>query len=138
MAIEAFQRLFANATQIAAAQIEQCFPLERIELQIDLEVFDFRETPGKIFVLRDFQAVSIDHEVSNWPRLSHRNDLEKLRVKRRLAAGNLHDIRMAFIAHNRVKHFFYQRKRAMLGALRAAARVADGASQITGVRDFQE
>ncbi len=136
--VQAFDGPLANAAQIAAAQIEQRFAFERIELQIDFEVFDFREAFYEFFVLRDFQAVGIDHQVTNGLRLGHFYDREKIGMESGFAAGKLYYVGMAFVANDSVQHFFNQRERAMLGAFRSAACVTHRAAQIAGVGQFDE
>ena len=56
----------------------------------------------------------------------------------RLAAGKVHNVRLAFVTHDRIQHFLDQRKRAVFRALRPAAGVAHGAAQVARVRKLHQ
>jgi hypothetical protein len=78
---------------------------ERIELQVQLEtrkvVF---EPPREVRLLRDPHPVRVHHQVLDRPLLGGVEDLPELRVDRRLAAGDLDDVGLAFVADYAVHH----------------------------------
>src|SRR5260221_2270448 len=129
---------FANAAQVAATQIEQRFPFEGVELQVNLEVLNFGEALYEIVILGDFQAVGVHHQMAYRPGLSHFDDGEKIGMKSGFAARKLHHVGMPLVPHHGVQHLFDQGERAMFGAFRAAARVAHWATKIARVGDLHE
>ncbi len=66
------------------------------------------------------------------------NDLEKFGMHRRLAARNLDDVRMAFVANDGIKHLFDQRQVAELLAFGPAGGVADRTAQIAVVANLDQ
>ena len=137
--VEALERLLADAPQIGAAQIHQRVALERVELEVQLEVRHVARQPHReLLVLRDPDAVRVDHQVPDRPRLCAIEHLEELRMDRRLAAGNLHDVGMALVAHDGVEHPLDVIERPVRLAVGAARRVADRAAQVAGVADLDE
>ena len=87
VAVEAFEGLLAGAAEVGAAELHERLALERIELQVELESGHvLGEARGEGFVLCDAEAVGVDHEVLDGPRLAGVEDLEKLRVDGGFAA----------------------------------------------------
>lgn len=65
----AFSRMGAK---IAPAEIEQSFAFKGIKLEVDFEPRGgIRNFADEVFVLGDFQAVCVEHEVANGARLRH-------------------------------------------------------------------
>ena len=56
----------------------------------------------------------------------------------RLAARDLHDVRLALVAHDRVEHLLHRREVAELRPVHAAVGVADRAGQVAGVGDLDQ
>jgi hypothetical protein len=137
--VELLKGFFANGAEIGAPQIEQGFAFEGIKLQINFGVGSFGgDAFGEVGLLGDFQAVGIDHDVTNRAGLREFEDLKKVGMNRRFAAGNLHDVGMSFVANDGIEHFFDERERAMLQTFRATGGIADGTAEIAGVGDFDE
>src|SRR5262249_37155821 len=111
---------------------------EGIELQIDFEVFDTGKSLYEIFVLSDFQAIGIDHQMADWPGFGHRDNLEKIRVQCWLSTGDLYNVRIIFVTNDCIEHLFNEGKRPMFSAFRATSGVAHWAAQIARVGYFQK
>ena len=121
MALEILQRLLAHAPQVGAAQFHQGFALERVELQVDFEAaLVLGEPRDEIGLLRDPQAIGVDHHVLDRPRAHDVEHVEEVGMQRRLAAGKLHQVGLALACHQRIDHAFDGRRAA--GACRAPAR----------------
>jgi len=65
-------------------------------------------------------------------------NLEELWMDRRLASGDLHDVRLTFVRHHGIEHALDVLERAMCLPLRAAAGVADRTAQIARVGNLDE
>ena len=129
----------ADAAEVGAAELHQRFALEGIELEIDFEIFFvFGQTLDEIFVFGDADAVRIHHQMADGAGLGHFHNLEKIWMDRGLAAGELDNVGMAFVADDCVEHFFDLIEGAELLALGAAGGVADGAAQVAVVADLDE
>ena len=59
-------------------------------------------------------------------------------MDRRLAAADLHDVRLLLVAHHAIEHELDLLHRAMRLPMRARLRVADGAGQVARVGDFHQ
>ena len=137
--VELFESFFANATEIGTTQIEQGFTFEGIKLQINFGVGSFGgDAFDEVGLLGNFEAVGIDHDVADRAGLREFENLEKIGMNGGFAAGNLHDVGMAFVANDGIEHFFDEREGPMLQALWATGGITDGATQIAGVGDFDE
>ena len=106
-----------HAAEIGAAQILQRGPLQRIELQIDLEA---RPQIGKgsheLAITRDADAVGVQHDVADRLRLGQLQDVEDLRMDGGLAAADLHQIGLAFARNEGLQHGVDFGQAAVLGA----------------------
>ena len=81
------------------------FAFEAVELEIDVRAH-FGQFGKKAVVVRDALAVGVQHHVGDAALLCgahHRNDL---RVDRRLAAGELHDLRIALGGDKAIENVF--------------------------------
>lgn len=137
--VQAFQRFFTDAAKIAAAEIEKGLAFEGIKLQIDFEVCGgVGNFADEIFVLGDSDAVGVEHQVANGASPGDAQDLKEIRVESGLTTGDLDHVGAAFVANNRVEHFFDQGKRAMFEALGTAGGIADGAADIARIGYFDE
>ncbi len=72
------------------------------------------------------------------PRLRKIENFEELRMECGLAAGNLHNVRMGLVSHDRVQHAFDLFERTKLLPLGAAFGVTYWAAQIAGIADFHQ
>src|SRR5579864_1518689 len=139
IAIQFFESVVADAAKIGAAEFHQGIALERIELQIDFEIFFvIRQALYEILFLCDADSVGVQHEMPDGTSLSHLHNLKKIRVHRGLSTGELDYIGMAFVADDCVQHFFDLLERAELVALRAAGGVADGTTQVAVIANLNQ
>ncbi len=100
-----FQRLLADLAQIRAAQVDQRIALQRIELEIDLQpALVLGEPRHEILLASDAQAIGVDHDMADRAGAHRVQDREEVRMQRRLAAGDLHEVRLAFAGDQRVQH----------------------------------
>ncbi len=121
MPLEVLKRGAADAAQIRAAQVHQRLALERIELQIDLEpALALGQPRDEIRLARDAQPVGVDHHVADRPRPHRIEDGEQIGMQRRLAAGDLHQVGLAFAGDQGIEHPLDGRERKLLA--RAPAR----------------
>lgn len=66
MLVQTLERFFTDAAKIPAAEIEKGLAFEGIKLQIDFEVWNgVGNFADEIFVLGDFDAVGVEHQVAN-------------------------------------------------------------------------
>jgi environmental stress-induced protein Ves len=65
-------------------------------------------------------------------------DGEEVRMQRRLAAGDLHDVGFAFVGDDCVEHALDGRQIAKAGSMRARLCVADRAAQVTVIGDLDQ
>ena len=115
------------------------FAAEGVELEVELELGHVGgEAVGEGFVLRDADAVGVDHEVADGAALGGVEDFEELRVDGGLAAGDLDDVGLGFVGDDAVEHAFDLVEGFVLGAVGAGLRVADGAGEVAGVADLEE
>jgi len=89
-------------------------------------------------LLRDADAVGVDHEVSDGAALGGVQDFEEPRVDGGFATRDLHDVRLSFVSDDAVEHAFDLVERFELRAMGSGLRVADGAGEIAGVADFEQ
>jgi hypothetical protein len=128
-----------HAREVGAAQALQRRGLERVELQIDLELRMLaREPLDERRVLRDAQPVGVQHQVADRPRGGLGEDIEELRMQRGLAPGDLHDVRLALARDDRVEHRADLVERPVQRAPRAGLRVADRALEVAVLVDLDE
>ncbi len=115
VALEVLQRLLPHAPQVGAAQVHQGVALERIELQVDFEpALLLGEAGGEVRLLRDAQAVGVDHHVADRARAHRVEHGEEVGMQRRLAAGELHQVGLAFARDQRIDHALDHRQRQVL------------------------
>ena len=139
MRVEALERALADVGEARAAQVLMHLVAQRIELQVDLEAgLVCRQPRGEVRFLRDAQAVRVDHQVPDRPLLRRVEDREEIRMQRRLAAGNLHDVGLAFVGDDRVEHALDRRQIAKARAMRARLGVADRAAQVAVIGDLDQ
>ncbi len=137
--VQLLERIHPNAPQIGAPQLQQWLAFKGVELQIDLEVFrHIRQPLHELFILRDANPIGVDHQMPDGPGLRHFHNLEKLRVHRRLASGNLYHVGMALIAHHCVEHLLNQSQVAKLLPLWPARGVAHRAAQVAVVTNLYQ
>ncbi len=121
MAVQPLHGLFAHAAQVGPAQGHQRLAFKGIKLQVDFKIFFvLGQAADKVFFLGNAHAVGVHHQMADGPCLGQLNDLEKFGMHRRLTARELHHVRPALVAHDRIEHLFDQRQIAELLALRAA------------------
>src|SRR5258708_6819684 len=72
----------------------------------------------EIRLARDAQTIGVDHHVTDRARARLIENAEKIRMQGRLAAGELHQIGLAFACDQRVEHARNRRKRQVLRLLR--------------------
>ncbi len=136
---EIFQRLAAHPPQVRAAQVHQRVALERIELQIDFEpALALGQLRDEIRLLRDAQAVGIDHHVADRAAARLVEDREELRMQGRLAAGNLHQVGLALARDQRVEHARHRRDRQVFRLLRRGLRKAHRTGEIAVLVDLDQ
>ena len=120
----------AHAPQVGAAQIHQRVALERIELQIDFEPALALGQPRDEIRLRAMRMPLVLIITWRIGRAPHRvEDGEELRMQRRLAARDLHQVGLAFARHQRVEHAL-DRRRAAGAWLRAGEESAKQTGQV--------
>jgi hypothetical protein len=137
--VEAFEGLLASVAQIGSAQLQEGLAAQGVELKIKLEAWHVGgKAMGKGFILRDADAVGVDHEVANRSAFSCVEHLEELRVDGGFAAGYLHDVGLSFVSDDAVEHALDLVKRLELGAMGSRLRVADGAGEIASIADFEQ
>ena len=137
--LERLERLDPDAREVGAADVHQRRRVERVELQVDLETRHelgepFRE-PG---LACDADAVGVDHQMADRPALGRGQDVEEVRVKGGLAARELHEVRLAFRADERVQHGFDHGQRAVRRPFDRAVRVTDRAGQVADIRHLDD
>src|SRR5437016_3208468 len=99
VAVKFFDGIETDATQIGAAQFHQRLAFEGIKLQVDFEVVRVRgEAFNEGFVLRNTHAVGVQHQMTDGARFGEVEDSEKVGMHGRLTAGDLDDVRVAFVA----------------------------------------
>src|ERR1035441_9094230 len=65
VAVQFFERVFADAAEVGAPELHQRFALEGIELEIDFEVFFVvSQALHEVFFLRDADTVRVHHQVA--------------------------------------------------------------------------
>ncbi len=139
MPVQRLKRLQADVAQARTAQLLVHLVAQRIELQVQLEARHVGRQPFDEFgILRDAQAVGVDHQVADWPPFRRVEDVEELRVQRRLAAGDLHDVRLALVGDDGIEHALDRRHVAEARAMRAGVGVADRAAQVAVVGDLDQ
>ena len=133
------QRFAAHAAQVGAAQVHQGVAPERIELEIDFEpALALGELRDEIGLLRDADAVGVDHGVADRPPPHRIEDGEELGMQGRLAARQLHQVRLAFARHQRVEHPLDRRERQVRGLLRRGIGEAHRAGEIAVLVDLDQ
>jgi hypothetical protein len=99
------QRLLADARQPRAAQIEQGFVIQCVELEIDFQRRGITgQTRDELPVLRDADAVCVDHHVADRAALHRVEYREEFGVDGRLPARKLHQVGFAFARHQGIEH----------------------------------
>ena len=87
MPVQPLEGIQANSAKVGSAKLHQRLAFERIELQIDFEIFlVLSKSCRKIFLLRDSHSVGVDHQMADGSCLRHLNDGEKVRMHGWLAA----------------------------------------------------
>ena len=103
--VEVLERPVADLDQVGAAHRLLGRGVERVELEVHLEARHVPgEPPRELGVIGDPHAVGVDHQVLDRPLARQVEDLEELGVDRRLAAGDLHDVRPSLVPHDAVQH----------------------------------
>ena len=103
--VEFFEGLGADAAEVGAAELHERVALERVELEVELELRHVGgEALGEAVFLRDADAVGVDHQVLDGAALGGVEDGEEVGVDGRLAAGDLHDVGLDFVADDGVEH----------------------------------
>ena len=137
--LQAFKRLVAHAPQVRAAQVHQGVAPERIELEIDFEpALALGEALDEIGFLRDPDAVGVDHGVADRPPPHRIENGEEIRMQGRLAARQLHQVRLAFARHQHVEHTLNSREGQVRGLLRRGIGKADRAGEIAVLVDLDQ
>ena len=137
--VEPFERTQVDAAEVSAPKRHQCQALERVELQVDLDIGHVLGQPRReCFVLRDPEAVGVHHQVTDRRGLRTVEDREEIRVDRRLATGDLYDVGLPLIPDDRVDQPLNVVDRPVLRTRWAAACVADGALQVAMIGDLDE
>jgi hypothetical protein len=137
--LEVLQRLLPYAAQIRAAQLHEGIALQRVELQVDLEpALVLGEPRGEIRLLRDADAIGVDHHVAHRPRAHRVEHGEELGMQGRLAARELHQVGLALAGDQRVHHAFDRRQRQVLAARRRGIGEADRAAEIAVLVDLDQ
>lgn len=137
--VEAVEGAAADIEEIGAAERADGIGAEGVELEVDLKAGRIvGEALGEVGVLRDAEAVGVEHQVLDRAALRGVEDGEEIGVERRLAAGDLHDVGLALVTDDGVEHELDLRERAVGGALGRGLGVADGAGEIAGVGDLEE
>ena len=136
---KSFQRFAANPGEVRTAQCLECFGPQRIELQIDLEArLEGRQGLHEIRLLGDPHAVGVEHHMADRPALGRGDDLENLRMDRRLAAGELQQIGLAFAGDQRIHHPLDFGQWPVHVSLRRAIGKAHRTGQVAGLVDIDE
>src|SRR5262249_47377692 len=108
-------------------------------LEIDFEpALMLSEAGDEIGLTRDSQAVGVDHHVPHRPRADEVEHLEELRMQRRLAAGNLHDVGVSLAPDQGVYPPLDGREREMLAARRRGVGEADRTGQVAMLVDLDQ
>ncbi|GMO61228.1 hypothetical protein BwSG20_16410 [Bradyrhizobium ottawaense] len=137
--LEIFQRLLADFSQIRAAQVDQRVALQRIELEIDLQPAPVLGEPRhEILFAGDAQAVGVDHDVPDRAGAHRVQDREEIRMQRRFAAGDLHEIGLALACDQRVQHLLDCRERGKFRSCRRGFRKADRAGEVAVLGDLDQ
>ena len=85
----------------------QRFRPQRIKLQVNLNPrLEPRQRFHKFRILRNPDAIRIEHEVANGPAFGRGYDLQNLWVNGGLATRKLQQVRLAFAGHQRIHHAF--------------------------------
>ena len=128
-----------DAREICAAQrLERQRP-ERVELEVHLEARRVgREALREGGVLRDADAVRVEHEVPDGPLAAGVEDVPELRVDRRLSARDLEHVGLALALDERVEHELDLLHRAVPPIRGRGPRVARRAGEVAAVGDFQD
>ena len=110
-------RSFVGQNIRLAANDAVGFAFEAVELEIDVGP-DLRQFGEKAVVVRDALAVGVQHHVGDAALLRRAHHRNNLRMDRRLAAGELHQLRISFggdKAIENVFHFFERQTEARAG-----------------------
>jgi hypothetical protein len=94
--------------------------------------------PGELRLLRNADAVRVHHEMLDRPPPRRVENLEKLRMNRRLAAADLHDVRLLFVAHHAIEHELHLLHRPVRLPVRPRLRVADRAGEVARIGDLHQ
>ena len=120
--VEAFEGAFADVAEVGAAELHEGFAAEGVELEVELEAGHVGgEALGEGFVLRDADAVGVDHEVLDGAAFGGVEDFEELRVDGGLAAGDLDDVGLGFVGDDAVEHALDLVEGFVFGAVRAGS-----------------
>ena len=137
--LEILQRLLADLSQIRAAQIDQRVAFERVELEIDLEpALVLGEPRHELLFAGDTQAVGVDHDMADRAGAHRIEDREEVGMQRWLAAGDLHQVRLAFARDQRVQHSFDLGQRREARPRRRGIGKAHRAGQIAMLGDLDQ
>ena len=137
--VQSLECTLADVAQVGSAQLYEGFAAKRVKLKVYLEAWHVGgEALGKRFILRDADAVGVDHEVADGSALGCVQHFEELGVECGFAARYLHDVRLRFIRDDAVEHALDLVESLELATVGSGLRVADGTGKIAGVADFQE
>ncbi len=135
--VEALERPVADVDQVGAAHRLLGRGVERVELEVHLEARHVPGEPaGELGVIGDPHAVGVDHQVLDRPLAGQVEHGEELGVDRRLAAGDLHDVRPPLVPHDAIQHERDLLQRPVQRPPRRALGVADRAGQVAVVGDL--
>ena len=137
-----FQRIerpLPDPPQIGAADRLQRLAAQRVELQIHLEsTLHLGERGDELRILRDADPVCVQHHMPDRPGACSADDVKDPRVQRRLAAGDLQQVRLAFALDQQIEHALDLGERALTRTQRRRAGETGRAGQIAVLVDLDQ
>ncbi len=137
--VECIERAQAGVAQFRATQGLQRVLAQRIELQVDLEAGAVvGEATHEVRLARDAKTIRVQHQVPDRAAARGIEHLEELRMQGRLAPGQLDHVGLAFGLHHGIEHALDGREIAVARAMRTGIGVADRATQVAVVGQFDQ
>ncbi len=137
--VEILQGLASHVAHVLGPQVAESRLLEAVELQIHLEAGHVRgQTLREGGVLRDADAVGVQHQVLDGALLRGIEDVPESRMDGWLAARDLHDVRLAFGRDDGIQHAFDVLEAAVGLAFRSRGGVTRGTAQVARIRHLDQ